>query len=87
MSELQSQVYDQARESSTWRYKLGFTCEKCEMRWEVEHQVNDSKKKFDGDDEFLESRLTQTIPKCNCAKLNEIEKTAEEEKDAKNILE
>lgn len=71
MTELQTQVYEQARESSTWRYKLGFTCEKCEMKWEIEHQVRDSKQKLDADDEFLESSVTQQIPKCNCAKLNE----------------
>jgi hypothetical protein len=35
MSELQHQVYEQAKASSTWKYKLGFTCEKCEMKWFV----------------------------------------------------
>ncbi|CAF0973226.1 unnamed protein product, partial [Brachionus calyciflorus] len=73
MTELQTQVYEQARESSTWRYKLGYTCEKCEMKWEIEHQVRDSKHKLDGDDEFLESPITKQIPKCHCAKLNEIQ--------------
>ena len=33
MVELQQEVYEQAKSSSTWKYKLGFTCEKCEMKW------------------------------------------------------
>lgn len=33
MSDLQHDVCEQVGTSSMWNYKLGFTCEKCEMRW------------------------------------------------------
>lgn len=33
MSDLQHEVHEQTRASSQWRYRLGFTCEKCEMKW------------------------------------------------------
>ena len=42
MSELQQQVCEQVRASTIWNYKLGFTCEKCEMKWEIEHQIKDN---------------------------------------------
>lgn len=67
MSELQQQVCEQARASTTWKYKLGFTCEKCEMKWEIEHQVKDNNANVSESDDFLESSITQQLPKCNCA--------------------
>ena len=70
MSDLQHQVHEQSVTNSTWKYKLGFTCEKCEMKWEVEHQIKDNNGKETGSDEFLDSPFTQVIPKCNCAVKN-----------------
>lgn len=77
MSELQQQVSNQARSSTSWRYKLGFTCEKCEMKWEIEHQVkdnnvnshsNNNNQDQESDQDFLQSSITQQqMPKCNCS--------------------
>ena len=47
MSDLQHQVYEQAKSSSTWRYKLGFSCEKCEMRWYTTSVTNANFQSFD----------------------------------------
>lgn len=70
MTDLQNQVYEQAKASSTWKYKLGFTCEKCEMKWEIEHQVKDSTSNESGNtDDFLDSPITQQLPKCNCPRV------------------
>ena len=70
MSELQHQANnDQSISSSTWKYKLGFHCEKCEMKWEVEHQVKDNSGKDNRGEEFLESPITQNVPRCNCYKM------------------
>lgn len=33
MSNLQVEQEQNVRASTQWRYKLGFTCEKCEMKW------------------------------------------------------
>jgi hypothetical protein len=67
MSELQQQVCEQVRASTIWNYKLGFTCEKCEMKWEIEHQIKDNNSNLNNEtDEFLESSITQQLPKCNC---------------------
>ena len=33
MCELQNQAHQSSLASSMWKYKLGFTCEKCEMKW------------------------------------------------------
>jgi len=64
MSDLQQNIYEEVGSSSMWNYKLGFTCEKCEMRWEIEHQVKDDNKE---DEEFLECSITRQMPRCNCA--------------------
>jgi chromosome segregation ATPase len=70
MSDLQRQANqdDTSISSSTWKYKLGFQCEKCEMNWQVEHQVQ-GKTTEGGADEFLDSPITQNVPRCNCYKM------------------
>ena len=69
MSELQQQVCEQVRSSTVWNYKLGFSCEKCEMKWEIEHQIkdndsnsNNNNNNKNNNDEFLESSITQQLP-------------------------
>lgn len=70
MCNLQQQQADPnvLAQSTQWKYRLGFTCEKCEMRWEIEHHVNDGKSATNGvnSDEFLDSPIAQQMPKCNC---------------------
>jgi hypothetical protein len=38
---------------------------------EIEHQVKDNNGKPTDSDEFLDNPLTQTLPKCNCARPSE----------------
>ena len=64
MSDLQSQVYEHAKSSSTWKYKLGFSCEKCDMKWEIEHHVNDIDTSAEGS--IIDIGLMKPVPKCTC---------------------
>ena len=66
MSELQQQVCEQARASTTWKYKLGFTCEKCEMKWEIEHHVRDIDATNSTTDVFIDTSFIRPVPKCMC---------------------
>lgn len=70
MSDLQSQVYDHAQNSSTWKYKLGFSCEKCEMKWEIEHHVMDFDQACKKPEAFLDTNFIRPVPKCNCNNMN-----------------
>jgi hypothetical protein len=66
MSDLQSQVYEHAKASSTWKYKLGFSCEKCDMKWEIEHHVNDMESNYENQESFIDTSFIRPVPKCNC---------------------
>ena len=66
MSDLQSQVSEHAKSSSTWKYKLGFSCEKCDMKWEIEHHVNDVDTNSENSDSFIDTSFIRPVPKCNC---------------------
>lgn len=66
MADLQTQVYEHARVSSTWKYKLGFSCEKCDMKWEIEHHVRDIHGASDNPEAFIDTSFIQPVPKCNC---------------------
>jgi hypothetical protein len=71
MSDLQKSVNDQhvIGASSMLKYKLGFSCEKCEMRWEIDYQVKENQSPLDDNDQFLSDSIANQLPKCNCAKL------------------
>ncbi len=66
MSDLQSQMYEHARSSSAWKYKLGFSCEKCDMKWEIEHHVKDLEDACKTPEDFLDTSFIRPVPKCNC---------------------
>ena len=66
MTDLQTQVYEHAKASSTWKYKLGFSCEKCDMKWEIEHHVNDINSSAEDSETFIDTSFIRPVPKCNC---------------------
>jgi hypothetical protein len=67
MADLQSQVYEHARTSSSWKYKLGFSCEKCDMKWELEHYVKDIDSTHMTAEELMDINFIKPVPKCNCS--------------------
>jgi hypothetical protein len=66
MADLQSQVYEHARSSSSWKYKLGFSCEKCDMKWELEHYVRDVDSTSMTAEDLMDTAFIKPVPKCNC---------------------
>jgi hypothetical protein len=77
MSDLQKSVNDQhvIGVSSMLKYKLGFSCEKCEMRWEIDYQVKENQSPLDESDQFLSDSIANQLPKCNCVRPNSVVET------------
>lgn len=66
MYEVQNQVYEHTQDSSTWKYRLGFACEKCEMEWEIEHHVVNIHEANNIPEDFFDMSIIRPLPKCDC---------------------